>query len=125
MESHLSEEAQWASGLAARLRLIQANFADDPPSQRQGVITEEIERALKLLWITTELTLAFDQLAWALWRQLAPRSAIRREGDFHRLAGPFLAGDADVSPSQVKQLVEKTRRLMSAMLNAVGRAGPA
>src|ERR1043165_7092663 len=47
MESYLSEEALWASGLASRLRLIQANFADDPPSVRQGYITEEIERALQ------------------------------------------------------------------------------
>src|SRR5437899_1313173 len=47
MESHLSEEALWASGLASRLRLIQANFADDPSSVRQGYLLEEIERALK------------------------------------------------------------------------------
>src|SRR5882672_2995233 len=47
MESYLSEEALWASGLASRLRLIQANFADDPSSVRQGYIIEEIERALK------------------------------------------------------------------------------
>ena len=47
MESYLSEEALWASGLASRLRLIQANFADDPSAVRQGYITEEIERAIK------------------------------------------------------------------------------
>ena len=47
MESHLSEESLWASGLASRLRLIQANFADDPSTVRQGYITEEIERALQ------------------------------------------------------------------------------
>src|SRR6266536_755966 len=47
MESHLSEEGLWASGLAARLRLLQATCADDPPSVRQGYMTEEIERALK------------------------------------------------------------------------------
>src|SRR5258708_26802829 len=47
MESHLSEEALWASGLAARLKLIQAIFADAPSSVRQGYISEEIEGALK------------------------------------------------------------------------------
>jgi hypothetical protein len=46
MESYLSEEALWASGLASRLRLIQANCADDSSSVKRG-ITEEIERALK------------------------------------------------------------------------------
>ena len=47
MEPQFSEEALWASGLASRLRLIQANFADDPSSVRQGYLVEEIERAIK------------------------------------------------------------------------------
>ena len=230
MESHLSEESLWASGLASRLRLLQANFADDPSSLRQGYITEEIERALKtvsptrrtaylgslaerfpaweglrsaarsdvnvgaapltpeeliarlvdlaptlspeartafatqlqaaglsikesanaflelppelqkklslapgkplqlergvkLLIITTEFALALDQLAWALWRQVAPRSTIRKEADLNKLAGSYLAGDPDVSTTQVTQPVEKTRRLIAGLLGAVGRAG--
>src|SRR5437667_11251902 len=47
MESYLSEESLWASGLASRLRLIQTNFADDAPATRQNYIAEEIDRALK------------------------------------------------------------------------------
>ena len=230
MESHLSEEALWASGLASRLRLIQANFADDPASARHGYIVEEIERALKpvsptrrklyldslaerfpaweglrsaarsdvkagsaplapeelvarlvelapslspearaafatqlqaaglsikesadafleltpelqkklglpagkplkleravkLLVITADLALALDQLAWALWKQLAPKSAIRKETEFNRLAGSYLTGDAEVSTAQLMQTVEKTRRLIAGLLGAVGRAG--
>lgn len=230
MESYLSEESLWASGLASRLRLIQANFADDPASVRQGYVIEEIERALKpvsptrrkvyldslaerfpawegtrsvatsdtnvrgalltpeemvaglielaptlsvearasfakqlqavglcvkesasaflelppelqkklglppgkplqleravkLLVITTDLALALDQLAWALWKQLAPKSAIRKEAEFNRLAGAYLAGDAEVSTPQLTQPVEKTRRLIAGLLGAVGRAG--
>lgn len=232
MESYLSEQALWAAGLASRLRLVQANFADDPASVRQGYITEEIERALKsispskrkayldalmerfpawegvrsapssddkagpapltaeellsrlvqlaptlspeartafagqlqavglsvkesanafldlppelqkklglatgkplqleravkLLVITTELALALEQLAWALWKQLAPRSAIRKDSEFNRLAGNYLAGDGEVSTAQVTQSVEKTRRLIAGLLGAVGRAGSA
>lgn len=231
MGSQLSEEVLWAGGLAARLRLLQANFADDSSADRQNYLIEEIEgalksvsptkkklyldclserfpawqglrstaksdvqvgaaplapeelvrrlvelaptlspearrafalelqpvglsikesadvfldlppdlqkklglaagkplqleRAVKLLAITTELTLALDQLVWRLWKELAAKSVIRRDGEFNRLAGPFLAGDADVSPPQLAQLVERTRRLISAMLNAVGKAGP-
>jgi hypothetical protein len=229
MES-LSEEALWASGLAARLKLIQANFADDPSSVRQGYITEEIERALKLVsptrrklyldslaerfpaWegirstaesdlkvgtapvqpeelvaklvqlaptlspetraafaaqlqavglsikesadaylelppelqkklglpagkrlqleravkllvITTDLALVLEQLAWALWKQVAPKSAIRKETELSRLAGAYLAGDAEVSSAQLSQPVEKTRRLIAGLLGAIGRAG--
>src|SRR5882724_4301233 len=47
MESYLSEEALWANGLASRLRLVQANFADDQASSRHNFIAEELERALK------------------------------------------------------------------------------
>jgi len=231
MDSYLSEEALWANGLAARLKLIQANFADDPASVRQGYITEEIERALKpvsptrrkiyldcladrfpawegirstaesdvkavaaapmrpeelvaslvqlaptlspenraafaaqlqavgltvkesadaylelppevqkklglapgkklqleravkLLAITTELALVLEQLAWALWKQLAPKSSIRKETELSKLAGSYLAGDAEVSTAQLAQPVEKTRRLIAGLLGAVGRAG--
>jgi hypothetical protein len=230
MDSYLSEEALWANGLAGRLKIIQANFADDPASVRQGYITEEIERALKsvsptrrkvyleslaerfpawdgvrssaqsdvkteaapvrpedliarlvelaptlspetraafatqlqavglsvkesadaflelppelqkklglapgkrlqleravkLLAITTELALVLEQLAWALWKQLAPKSTIRKESELSRLAGSYLAGDAEVSSAQLSQPVEKTRRLIAGLLGAVGRAG--
>lgn len=230
MESYLSEEALWASGVAARLKVIQANFADDPSSVRQGYIKEEIERALKpvsptrrkvfldslaerfpawegarstaesdtkagpvpvqpeelvarlieaaptlsaearaafaqqlqaaglsvkesadaflelppelqkklglpagkrlqleravkLLGITADLAIVLEQLAWALWKQVAPKSAIRKEADLSRLAGTYLAGDADVSTAQLTQPVEKTRRLIAGLLGAIGRAG--
>jgi len=232
MESYLPEEALWASGLAMRLRLIQANFADDPSSVRVGYLTEEIERALKpvsptrrkihldslaerfpawegvrsaassdvqvgaapltaeelvgrlvqlaptlspearaqfagqlqavglsikesanaflelppelqkklglpagkplqleravkFLAIAAELMLTLDQLAWALWKQLAPKSAIRKETELNRLAGSYLAGDAEVSTAQLLQPIEKTRRLIAGLLGAIGRAGSA
>lgn len=47
MESHLSEESLWAGALAARLRVLQANFADDTPDTRREFIAQEIEQALK------------------------------------------------------------------------------
>ena len=218
----------WANGLAARLRLIQANFSDDAPAARQGYLIEEIERALKdinpsrrkahlaalterfpaweaaahapvatpagtpetpeellarfievagalppdqkavfkrklldaglvevqqgpssldlpeeirkklglpagkplhleraakMLAGLADVTLALDQLAWALWKQLAPRSMIRKEADFAKLAGPYLAGDPEVSTQQVAAPLEKTRKLIASLLGAVGRAG--
>jgi len=47
MGSHLSEEELWAANLASRLKLLQANCANDSASERQDHITEEVERALK------------------------------------------------------------------------------
>jgi hypothetical protein len=232
MGSYLSEEALWASGLASRLRLVQANFADDQASTRQNFIAEEIERALKgvapskrkiylnalsekfpawqqstaspapaniqqaavseetpeamlqkllavassltpetkaefsrklqqaglapaqasggsltelppelqkklgippgkqldseralkMLVALSELTLALDQLVWALWRQMAPKSNFRKEAEFGKLAGPYLGGDAEVSTQLLIQPLERTRKLIAGLLGAVGRA---
>lgn len=47
MASHLTEEQLWASNLASRIKLVQANFAGDDPATRQGFVSEEIERAVK------------------------------------------------------------------------------
>jgi hypothetical protein len=47
MESQLSEESLRAAALAARLRTLQANFADDDAATRQTYLVEEIERAVK------------------------------------------------------------------------------
>ena len=59
----------------------------------------------------------------SLWKQLAARSAIRKEADLLKLIGPYLAGDTEVSTQQVAQSLEKTRRLIAGLLGAIGRAG--
>ena len=228
MESYLAEEALWATGLAARVRLVQANFADDQAVARQNYIAEEIERglkginpskrplylkalaeqfpgwevagaaappardqspdspetllrrlidscaqlspetrmdfahelqkaglavkepaapalelppelqkklgllpgqalhlerAVKLVATLTDMVLALDQLVWALWKQIAPRSNIKKESEFAKLTGSYLAGDAEVSTQQITQTLERTRRLIAGLLGAIGRAG--
>ena len=229
MESYLTEEAFWASGVASRLRLIQANFADDEPKVRQSYLAEELERSLKSIpssrrephlqalteffpvWASAAATpapgpasgpprpetpeellarfiqaadgfspeekakalqklqeaglapkatgpataettaefwkffgapenkplnidrtqkmlvalagvfLALDQLAWTLWKQLNPKSIYRKEAEFGKMAGPYLASDAEVSTEQIRQPLERTRRLVAALLGAWGR----
>jgi hypothetical protein len=227
MESHLTEEALWASNVSARLRLMQANFADDQSSVRLGFLTEEIQRALKgiaenkreayldalaqrfptweaairlqpirtenavtpdavlaqflevaaslpretrLEWTKklqdagmapqstgspllevpqdlqkrlglapgqplsperavrmiaalSDLVLTLDQLIWTLWRQVAPKSTIRKEVDIAKMTGQYLAGSPDVSTPQLVQSMEKTRKMIAGLLGAVGRAG--
>lgn len=230
MESHLSEESLWASGLASRLRVLQTTLADDAPATRREFIAQEIERSLqgcvpekrrallraltqhfpanggqagpaapapipmpagapetpeqllaraaellpslpenlradflarlkdlgllpesqdaqfkmapdlqkrlgleadesfgaervaRTLAVLLDMVLTLDQLSWTLWRQMAPRSAIRKEGDFSRLTGEFLRGSNEVSPAQIMQALEKTRKLIAGLLGAIGRA---
>src|SRR4051812_16290072 len=85
----------------------------------------QLERALKMLIVSAEFALALDQVAWAIWKQIGSKSAIRKETEISKLAGPYLAGDAEVSTTQISQSVEKTRRLIAALLGAVARAGVA
>ncbi len=233
MEPHLSEESLWASALAARLRVLQANFADDDAATRQSYLVEEIERALKgcvsekrkslldalavrfpswqdsapvqvaaattappvaqspesllnqllevipglapaqrasmvdklksaglaaqervsvgvgieipaelqkrlglpegrapnaeraarLLPPLLDMVLTMDQLIWTLWKQLTSKSVIRREVDLGKLSGEYLAGNPEVSNTQVAQGLERTRKMIAGLLGAIGRAG--
>ncbi len=231
MESYLTEEASWASGVAGRLRLIQANFADDEPQVRQSCLAEELERSLKnvpfnrreqhlqalseffpawgkpseapapaapsgpaavetpeelldrflqtaeglsaearekclqqlqatgfapkatgsstadaspefwkflgvaaakplnvdraqkMLVALSQVFLALDQLAWTLWKQLNAKTVFRKEAEFGKLAGPYLAGDTEISTEQIRQPIERTRKLVAALLGATGRSG--
>lgn len=228
--------AEWAAGLAARLRLLQASFADDPPEMRERTLREELEqglravalgqrkeciealatefpvpesgkqngaaepkmvqsglpedpailveqllglmramppaeresiiaqfvaagflpasngavgdvseelleriaklapgrhldegRALRLLDVLIEFAASLDQLVWQVWKSIAPKSLIRHEtgkhADFRKTLGPYLTGDAEVSTEQVKQLVNKTRKLVSGLMAAMGTVG--
>jgi hypothetical protein len=232
MESHLSEESLWASGLAARLKILQANFADDDSSTRHDFIVQEIENALKgvvpekrkrlldalaerfpngdgsapvtlappanadsepetpeasfervlailpslsneqraafkeklkaaglvqeksggggsieitpeiqkrlaltgapifnpdraskTLALLLDMVLTMDQLAWTLWKQLAPKSTFKRESDLTKLSADYLVGSVDVSTPQMTQTLERTRKIVAGLLGAVGRAG--
>lgn len=80
------------------------------------------ERTWKLLGSLVEFFTTLDQLAWALWRSLGVKSAFWKEAELAKMAGPYLAGDHEVSSEQVRQAVERTRRLIAAILGASGRA---
>ena len=234
MKSTPVKAAEWAAALAARLRLLQASFADDPaemrertlrdeleqalktvalgqrkeciealatefpileagkqdgaakeksasapetpavlmerliglmqtipPAEREGVvgqfaaagflpagngatphISEELlerldklapgkgldqERALRMLDVLIEFAWSLDKLVWEVWKSIAPRSLIRHEsgkhGDFRKSLGPYLTGDSEISTEQVKQLITKTRKLISGLMAAMGTVG--
>jgi len=66
----------WASGLAARLRLIQATCADDASATRQGYIAEEIERAMKdVVMSKKQLFLAALAERFPAWQAPEPAPA--------------------------------------------------
>ena len=83
------------------------------------------ERGGKTLSMTLEVLLTLDQLVWTLWKQIAPRSVVRKETDLGKLAAEYLAGSAEVSSAQVLQSIERTRKMIAGLLGGLGRAGTA
>jgi hypothetical protein len=83
----------------------------------------DLARQQKMILGLSAVFLALDQLVWTLWRQLNGKSMYRKEAEFGRLAGPYLAGDREVSSEQIRQSLERTRRLIAALLGAMGRSG--
>ncbi|MEI9893453.1 MAG: hypothetical protein WDN28_06020 [Chthoniobacter sp.] len=84
-------------------------------------------RALRALDILIEFTWSLDQLVWQIWKGVAPKTIIHVEpgpfGDFKKCLAPYLTGDSEVSNEQLRQTVEKTRRLVAGLLAAMGNVG--
>jgi len=75
-----------------------------------------------------EVMLAIDQLAWNVWRNAAPKSAVRRDtsqGDLRTVTRRSLAGDAEsaAAHAQVQKQLEATRQLVAGLLAGLGPAG--
>ena len=70
--------------------------------------------------------LTLDQLAWNVWRNAAPKSAIRRDttqGDLRMVTRKALTGDAAITPAQVHKQLEASRLLVAGLLAGLGPAG--
>lgn len=84
-------------------------------------------RVLRLIAVLAEFSVTLDQLSWNVWKQVAPKSIVRRDagpdGDFRKIAGPYLTGDDEVSTAQISQVVDKTRQLIAGLLAAIGSTG--
>jgi len=84
-------------------------------------------RVLRLIAVLIEFSVTLDQLSWNVWKQVAPKSIVRRDAgpdsDFRKIAGPYLMGDDEVSTAQISQVVDKTRQLLAGLLAAIGSTG--
>ena len=72
-----------------------------------------------------EAMLALDQLAWNVWRNVAPKSTIRRDaaqGDLRTVTRRSLAGD-EAALAQVQKQLEASRQLIAGLLAGLGPAG--
>lgn len=120
-----AERARLAAELQPELRAAATGSFHAELWKKFGLAEEKTpsgERTWRLLGTLIEFFTALDQLAWTLWRNSGVKSAFWKESDLGKLAGPYLAGDHEVSSEQVRQTAERTRRLIAAILGAPGRA---
>jgi hypothetical protein len=66
---------------------------------------------------------SLDQLVWATWKQVAPKSDMKRPTPVQRSCGTFAAGDTEVSRTQVAADVDKLRQLTAGLISAIAQAG--
>ena len=84
------------------------------------------ERLTKLLSALLEMFVTLDHLIWNVWKNVAPKSNLRRDqgsDNPRRAIGRYLAGDREVATLQITQMLDKTRQLTAGLLSAIGPAG--
>jgi hypothetical protein len=84
------------------------------------------ERLIKLFTALLEMVVTLDHLIWNVWKNIAPKSSVRRDAvsdNPRRTVGRYLAGDREVATLQITRMLEKTRQLTGGLLSAIGPAG--
>ncbi len=116
MIAHLKEENLWASGVAARLRILQASFADDEPATREGFLVEAVQDAMKALPATQH------QSYLSALRAQFPLPGGSSEAP--AAAAPVSAGSAALSPldlaDRILELPADQRKTVISSLQAAG-----
>ena len=83
--------------------------------------------ATRLLELTGELisfATSLDQLVWATWKQVAPKSDMKRPTPVQAAPSPNSpTGDAEVSRTQVAADVDRLRQLTAGLISAIAQAG--
>jgi hypothetical protein len=102
--------AQPAKALRTKLQLADKDKLD---------ATRLLELAGELVAFASSL----DQLVWATWKQVAPKSDLKRPIPIQRTSAKFTTGDAEVSRTQVAADVDRLRQLTAGLISAIAQAG--
>ena len=81
------------------------------------------------LAIFAEYYIGLETIIWRTWQELAPTSPVKRDptplGDVKKMSARYLQRDTDVSSEQLRQIVERTRKVMGGLLGAIPAGGAA
>jgi hypothetical protein len=86
----------------------------------------DLQRTFRLLSVCADFILSLDQVAWPIWRKMAPHSQARKDvtatGDFRESGARYLTGDTEVAVEQISQIVERLRKLVASVIGSIGPA---
>ena len=88
--------------------------------------TIDVARLGRLSAALIELFITLDQLAWSIWKNLAPKSSLRRDaslGDLRAALARYLAGEPEITAAQITQQLDRSRQLTAGILAAIGPSG--
>ena len=120
----------------ARLKdagLAEAGSGPEWPAQPAKVLKTKLQLtdkdkldATRLLELAAELVGfagSLDQLVWATWKQVAPKSDLKRPTPVQRSSSRFAAGDQEISRTQVAADIDRLRQLTAGLISAIAQAG--
>jgi len=102
---------------------LELNAAVRSKLQLAGADQIDSGRAVELLDMLIEFSTGLDLLAWNTWKTLAPQSSVRRSTPLQKMMGRFASGDAEVPNTVISQEIGRLRRLVAAIISAVGQVG--
>ena len=120
----------------ARLRdcgLSEAGSGPEWPAQPLKALRAKLQLtdkdkidATRLLELTGELVAfaaSLDQLVWATWKQVAPKSDMKRPTPVQRTCAKFASGDPETARPQVADDVDRLRQLTAGLISAIAQSG--
>lgn len=114
---------------AGYMELKTTTLVNAPPEELQRTLQLEdaaqvdIGRLYRALHIFIEYYLGLENVIWKTWQKIGENSAVKQDkgpnADVRRLAARYIQGDSEVSSEQLRQQVEKTRRVMGGLVGAM------
>jgi len=112
---------------AGYMELKSTTLMDAPPDDPLQPV--DLQRLYRTLAIFADYYIGLETIIWRTWHELAPTSPVRRDGspsgDVKKVSARYLQGDREVAAEQLRQIVEKTRKVMGGLLGAIPAGGAA
>jgi hypothetical protein len=127
------EQRKTAVARLAEAGLAERSSGPDWPAQALKVLKTKLQMtdrdkvdATRLLELVAEMVgfaTSLDQLVWATWKQVSPKSDLKRPTPVQRSFSKFTGGDPEVNRTQIAGDVDRLRQLTAGLISAIAQAG--